>query len=1232
LLLSIDPHKRELARSAHWTPVVSNLCVAMHARALAASESAGAWSLWHVALLCAWLLSSVAAALVSSTTSCPLDAFPAQRAALDALFSSNGLEPQSACLCDDSRVRCDATGAVSALHLSGLRSPSLPDSLSALGSSLQILDVSECAFTALPSVMRSFAELHSLSVTNCRLTALSPWLSELQYLQLADFSFNQLSAHPPQLGQLRNLEHLNVAYNSIASLPASVGDLVALLTLQVSNNRLTALPPELGRVPQLSELHAASNLISALPPALGSLELLSVLDVSSNLLSSLPVELSSLESLLTLIASGNRLSAFPPELCTLPILKRLILSSNRLTSLPYAIGELVELEALDLYDNLLEYLPISIADLQHLGSSYFSSRGSTAALDISRNRLEFLPNALFELTDLDRLSVSHNRLTALSPNVGLLSLVTAVELDFNALTSLPEELGALTRLSSLRLGNNALTALPASLVNLTQLREFCVENNSLTSLPDMFEGMSFVLETLSVRGNALSVLPPSIASLERVETLDASHNLLRSPVTLPAAGLVEADLSFNSLSSLNFTTLPADLRRLNVSFNNLSTFEGVLPNSALSLLDLSHNPLRYDGVCDVITSLASLLDLQSITSLSLASTNLSSFGPVVCVSSQSLMSLDLSVNNFSDADSLSLKFIMVARPQAQVFLGGNAGLSFDASRLVFTDPAIVPPRYFSREQMLCTEVLESKTSVTLRIDPVQRHYVGCLCRAMGDVQTLWSPVDKACVAPSFDLESVDFSARIDEHSLLLSVRTGFFPALAAGEDVAAARTSGSWSLGSLRMLRCHTPAACNPTPLMVGPRFDFSCADGRDPASNLCSQCLPGYFAVGAECLRCARGSGVAVVLVSLLVAAAAFLVAWRAERDSGSAIVSSAFPISFFFLQLSEALEQTLPLSTASTASVVPSQLLGLLYLRPFALECISPSGADAVSALWLWFGIILAIPAACGVACLALGGLHDAAVRQRATGCARTLCALIYLPVTKAALACFNREQQVADVAAYVSAAPEIGWGGRKHREMLALGVVITLGFVVPVPCLSFLRARRAWLALQGDNGLENATRIDPAARTVRDWASLWWWKPLVIDARRLAVAALVALMPWRSEWLAVALFALLTALYSATLLVQPYATASDNKLEGTLLLVAAFLYSAQISANLGVTTPAHSLVLAVAMASLLAKVAVMLHLARTGAERLGCWVLAKANERAASEWRELLLQPQDRESSPS
>ncbi len=86
--------------------------------------------------------------------------------------------------------------------------------------------------------------------------------------------------------------------------------------------------------------------------------------------------------------------------------------------------------------------------------------------------------------------------------------------------------------------------------------------------------------------------------------------------------------------------------------------------------------------------------------------------------------------------------------------------------------------------------------------------------------------------------------------------------------------------GSLVSLPCRIRGACQPdvsTVLALGE--SFQCAAGRDPASLLCSQCLPGHFATALTptCVQCPEHMGWAIAVVDVLVFGALMALIWRA-------------------------------------------------------------------------------------------------------------------------------------------------------------------------------------------------------------------------------------------------------------------------------------------------------------------------------------------------------------------
>jgi Leucine-rich repeat (LRR) protein len=90
-------------------------------------------------------------------------------------------------------------------------------------------------------------------------------------------------------------------------------------------------------------------------------------------------------------------------------------------------------------------------------------RKKATFLDLSELELSTLPEALGQLTNLQKLNLSGNQLTTLPESLGQLTNLQLLYLFDNQLTTLPESLEQLTNLQWLFLNNNQLTALPESL-------------------------------------------------------------------------------------------------------------------------------------------------------------------------------------------------------------------------------------------------------------------------------------------------------------------------------------------------------------------------------------------------------------------------------------------------------------------------------------------------------------------------------------------------------------------------------------------------------------------------------------------------------------------------------------------------------------------------------------------------------------------------------------------------
>ncbi|KAG8230584.1 hypothetical protein J437_LFUL004497 [Ladona fulva] len=193
---------------------------------------------------------------------------------------------------------------------------------------------------------------------------------------------------------------------------------------------------------------------------------ISVLSTSSKLLSSIkrtlkvtrpseyPTNLRSLKTLEELQINGLSISRLDRQVTQLPLLRVLDLNDNCLTSLPKEISQLTHLRELRLAHNSLG---------EHI-SSTSSSRSSSSSLYSTDDRWDWIADKI--VSSLLFLDLSHNKLKYVPETICRLKSLMTLKLDFNELTELPSGLGTLPNLRLLSVSSNSLHFLPGSLKKL----------------------------------------------------------------------------------------------------------------------------------------------------------------------------------------------------------------------------------------------------------------------------------------------------------------------------------------------------------------------------------------------------------------------------------------------------------------------------------------------------------------------------------------------------------------------------------------------------------------------------------------------------------------------------------------------------------------------------------------------------------------------------------------------
>eukprot|EP00899_Mesostigma_viride_P008935 jgi/Mesvir1/18042/Mv09359-RA.2 len=194
----------------------------------------------------------------------------------------------------------------------------------------------------------------------------------------------------------------------------------------------------------------------------------------------------------------------------------------------------------DLSDCGLEAIPARLFEVTDLQD-----------LSLAGNRIRELPREIARLTQLRRLGLAGNQLTALPEEIGSLEQLEGLYLHGNLIRAVPEQIGQLARLKVLALAGNCLQELPSSVARLTGLVNLSVAGNLLKSLPSAI-GELRDLKALALHGNFLEALPESLGQLSSLEQLWLQGNRLRE-VPGSIGGLVavkEMSLADNRLELL----------------------------------------------------------------------------------------------------------------------------------------------------------------------------------------------------------------------------------------------------------------------------------------------------------------------------------------------------------------------------------------------------------------------------------------------------------------------------------------------------------------------------------------------------------------------------------------------------------------------------------------------------------------------------------------------------------
>ncbi|KAL6061609.1 ADP-ribosylglycohydrolase [Balamuthia mandrillaris] len=263
---------------------------------------------------------------------------------------------------------------------------------------------------------------------------------------------------------------------------------------------------------------------------------------------------------------------------------------------------------------------------------------SLTRLDLSYNRLSYLPKQIASLERLTELDVSSNHLGRWiegewAPSLGKLTQLRRLNAAHNGIQYLPADLPLLQHLVYLDVHNNPLREICKELGSATQLTYLDISECEAPALPPEL-GQLLQLTTLLASHNRFSVIPSTFRDLQSLTKVDLSDNRSK------AANVTHLDISCNWLENLpQEISKLSGLTYLNVSQSQMSSFPSDIICSLSALRHLHANALTTDALelPETLTSLASLQTLH-------LRFNKIHNVPEVLASMTSLTDLDLSGN------------------------------------------------------------------------------------------------------------------------------------------------------------------------------------------------------------------------------------------------------------------------------------------------------------------------------------------------------------------------------------------------------------------------------------------------------------------------------------------------------------------------------------------------------------------------------------------------------------
>jgi len=500
----------------------------------------------------------------------------------------------------------------------------LPNTLSSLHS-LKHFDLTHNRLKTLHVSVGGLASIESLILTRNNLLTLPEEIQGMTSLKTFVLRSNDMEIIPDVWDKM-NLTQLDLSRNPLKALPLSLGALVTNMQ-EISVDRHLHLddPPDnmvaRGTKPLLSYLQKqyfarqSSHLVlsafhlAKLTVPLQQLDFickgLRTLDVSDNNIQDLPRNIGMCASLESLLVRDNRLTEFPTSAKQLKTLTHLDVAGNNFEDVPEMLTYTPLIKILDLSRNHIRNLYRTIDDVTTAGFSDALKSGKRAKskddaeqlegrrlrqiidlkvmdrvaaklrsenrskqvgalfqlynlekLSLASNHVKLLPGTVARFTLLKELNISHNELGDMPPDIGDLVRLRRVDLSHNCLYGVPMEMGKLVKVKYLDVSHNRLLSLPNEIGNLTSLTDLNFEHNDLKFLPVTLEALETCLTKLNADSNRILDPPAEILHQGR-DAVFTYFRRVRNGQKCRDLVLIDMKLEVLELNWSNLTVLTA---------------------------------------------------------------------------------------------------------------------------------------------------------------------------------------------------------------------------------------------------------------------------------------------------------------------------------------------------------------------------------------------------------------------------------------------------------------------------------------------------------------------------------------------------------------------------------------------------------------------------------------------------------------------------------------------------